>query len=113
MSSYSDINGLNYSTTYDFPNRGQAARVFDRNPVTQEILLTLTGAAAGSTALVANKRVQHSTSELGGVRTIETENKINRVTTSADVTAMSAMVNRSMTGAVQANLAGLWLGKAA
>lgn len=56
----------------------------------RELMLTLNGAAAGSTALVNRKRVQ-ATANLsqnvqGGLRTIETIDVINRVTTAADKT---------------------------
>lgn len=112
MSSYSDINGNDYSTSYSDPKRGTVARALERADVTQEILYTLTGAGAGATALVAKSRVQHSTSELGGVRAIETRNKINRATTATDLSEMQVMVNRTSRIALASNAAGLWLGKA-
>ena len=113
MASYSDINGLDYSPTYKNPLRRRSGDVLNRAPITQEILYTLTGATAGSTALVENKRVEHSTTELGGVRTIETEEKINRATTSADLSEMRAMILHSSRITLATDLAGNWLGKAA
>lgn len=44
---------------------------------------TLNGVAPGSAALATNKRIEANV-ELGGKRTIETENLVNRNTTAAD-----------------------------
>lgn len=56
----------------------------------RELLRTLLGAAAGSTATKTRSRVAHSTTELGGKRTIETQTLVNRATTSGDVTDLKA-----------------------
>lgn len=53
--------------------------------VLRELMDTLNGVAPGAAALKALTRITNST-ELGGKRTIETVNLINRVTTAADVT---------------------------
>lgn len=55
----------------------------------RELLLTLTGAAAGSAASDTNSRVEAST-ELGGRRTIETETLVGRNTTAGDATELVA-----------------------
>jgi hypothetical protein len=54
----------------------------------QEIMLTLNGAVAGATATAQHSRVQHSTTELGGQRTIETRTLINGATTAAQESAI-------------------------
>jgi hypothetical protein len=54
----------------------------------RELLITLNGAAAGSAALKQIKRVAAS-SELGGVRTIENEDIVNRVSAAGDVTEIN------------------------
>ena len=52
--------------------------------------LTLLGVVAGSTATETLKHIKaDATGELGGKRTIETENLVNRVTTSGDVTDLT------------------------
>jgi hypothetical protein len=64
----------------------------------KEIMLTLNGAAAGSAASATYKRVKSGevsgsfTSELGGLRTIETVTDISRVTTAADKTELDNQV---------------------
>lgn len=52
----------------------------------RELITELLGAAAGEAALAQLKRVAHSTSELGGVRSVETVDLVNRVTAAADDT---------------------------
>lgn len=55
----------------------------------REAAVTLNGVVAGSAALATNARVE-ANEELGGARTIETENLINRVTVAGDVTDITA-----------------------
>jgi hypothetical protein len=55
----------------------------------REILRTLDGAVAGTTATKGLGRVE-SNVELGGKRTIENESLVNRATTAADVTETKA-----------------------
>lgn len=52
----------------------------------RQILRTLDGAAAGSTATKTWPQIDASTSELGGKRIVNTINLVNRATTAADVT---------------------------
>jgi len=110
---YSDINGPDYTPAVDrTPLRYSISNVFERMPEDQEVLYTLIGAAPGALAQANRPRVQHSQTELGGVRVIENHYKVNRNTTADDVTAMQAMVNRSSRIPLAANKAGLFLGKA-
>lgn len=51
----------------------------------REILRTLDGAVAGAVATKTRARITNST-ELGGLRTVENVNLVNRATTAADVT---------------------------
>lgn len=71
--------------------RKQIARLLDRKQLRKDraLISTLLGAAAGSAASATLKRVAHSTSELGGVRTIETETLVSRNTTAADDTELT------------------------
>lgn len=55
----------------------------------REIMETLNGAVAGSTALKTRARIE-ANSELGGARTIESVELVNRATVSADVTEINA-----------------------
>lgn len=76
----------------------QLARVLSRRNYgrgkLRELMLTLTGAAAGATAAQSHSRVQAaqnlSENVQGGARTIETFESVNRATTSADETAIEA-----------------------
>lgn len=65
----------------------------------RELMIELTGAAAGAAALVQRKRVlaeaNLSENVQGGVRTIETKDIINRVTASADETNIEAALDLS------------------
>lgn len=74
--------------------RKNLARDFLRrfNLKDRELLRTLTGAAAGSTATKTVKRVAHSLVELGGKRTVEDLTLVNRATTAADVTDLKANI---------------------
>lgn len=53
------------------------------------LINTLLGTVAGSTATDTMKRVEHSQTELGGKRVIETETIVNRATTAADDTDLT------------------------
>jgi hypothetical protein len=77
-----------------------------RNRVYRELLDELIGATAGATALVAVKRVAHSTTELGGLRTIETRDMINRATAAADRTQLRDFFSEDSKIATPANGAG-------
>lgn len=68
------------------------ARIFNQKSMRsdRELISELLGAAAGDAALAELKRVAHSTTELGGVRAIETEELVDRVTTAGDVTELTA-----------------------
>lgn len=62
---------------------GRATRVI------RELYDTLVNGAVGATAELTQARVQHSTSELGGVRPIETQTLINRATVAGDATDLT------------------------
>lgn len=100
---------------------GSLTLLVDRNPLErvltrtlkkigkrQELMLTLNGAAAGSTATKAKGQVSHSTSELGGVRTVASVNEVNRATTSADKTAGDALLSQSTRVTTPSDGAGDW-----
>lgn len=73
------------------PLRRMAAMALSRKstmPIRHNLRI-LDGAVAGSTSTKNLARVANST-ELGGVRTIETEALVNRATTAADVTETKA-----------------------
>lgn len=70
------------------------------NAATKAKILALTGAVVGGTATETVKQVQHSaepgvSSANGGMRTIETKELINRVTTSDDLAEIDAALNLS------------------
>src|SRR6478609_9777111 len=75
--------------------KGYARRVIasllgrKQNMALREIMETLDGVAAGSAASKTLSRVANST-ELGGMRTIETETLVSRNTTAGDVTTINA-----------------------
>lgn len=81
-------------------NRSRVARGLSRaiygSAALREIMVTLTGAAAGSAAFASHKRVQAErdleANVQGGVRTIETFEAIDRNTTAGDVTDVTAML---------------------
>ena len=70
-------------------NRRFASMMLSRMRGLRELMLTLDGTAAGSTATEQNKRVA-AAEELGGVRTIETQDIVNRATVAGDVTTINA-----------------------
>lgn len=64
----------------------------------QAIMTALNGAAVGETASASHKRAEAvqglgSITNLGGERTVETKTDINRVTTSADETAVDDIID--------------------
>jgi len=73
------------------PRRREIAQAFGVKGLLdqRELLETLDGVVAGSTALKTRGRVQ-AAEELGGVRIIEQESIINRASTAADVTELNA-----------------------
>jgi hypothetical protein len=86
----SDFWGNNYSfINANSPIRRQIARLFNQYQTRSDraLLRALNGAAAGGAASATQKRVEHDRDELGGLRVIETQTFVNRVTTSADETA--------------------------
>lgn len=109
MTAYSGLfNGVhneNYALLVDeAPGRKHLSRILRKSKrgmrVTQELLLTTIGAAAGSAALAQHRRVKAvatpgGTNSQGGVRTIETVDLINRNSAAADVTALKAIVDRA------------------
>lgn len=70
------------------------ARVLDRrmNRKDRELMRVLLGAVAGTTATKQYKRIVHSLTELGGKRLMETVSLVNRATTAADDTDLSANI---------------------
>lgn len=72
------------------------ARLTDRKELRKDrrLEVTLLGAATGATATESLKRIAYPIlTEMGGKRTIETENLINRVTTAQDVTDLNTRYN--------------------
>jgi len=67
--------------------------------IQKELMLTLLGASAGSTALAQRSRVQYTDNTPGdpivhgGARTVEVEDQVNRATTAADTTHLTAILN--------------------
>lgn len=66
---------------------------------TRELLITLIGAAAGDTAASSHKRVQANADQennvQGGLRTIETFEAVNRVTTATDEAMFETALEQS------------------
>lgn len=75
------------------PARRAAARALAQKGtmVLRELMETLNGAASGSAASKTLGRIANST-ELGGLRTIETETLVSRNTDAGDITAINADV---------------------
>jgi hypothetical protein len=73
------------------------------NRVLKELFLTLVDGAVGDTALASHKQIKHSTTELGGLRTIETVTDINRATVAADITKLDTVLDNVMTKAYVAS----------
>lgn len=96
---YTDLpSGLGSLTVNKYPQRNRIKRVVNREGfrVFTELFDTLIGAAAGGSASATHKRIEAvvktSGPQGGGNRTIETITDINRVSTSADITALKEMV---------------------
>lgn len=72
--------------------RKVVGRLFNQKELRADraLMNALLGAVAGGTATDTLKRVQHSQTELGGKRTIETEILVNRATTAGDDTDLTA-----------------------
>lgn len=84
-------------------------RLARRMPKQAELLDELIGATAGATASVTRKRVAADLSDdLGGIRTIESREIINRATAAADRTALRAMFSTDSRIATPTNKAGTW-----
>lgn len=91
------------------PFRRALTRLARRLHKDAELMLTLNGAAAGAAALAQRKRVQHSLTELGGLRTIETRDILNRNTTAADKTEIDGYLSSDMQpNTYPADAAGDW-----
>lgn len=83
-SSFTSISGKGFG-------RMMVAKILAKkgNMALREIMETLDGVVAGSTASKTLARVANST-ELGGTRSIETETLVSRATVAGDVTAINA-----------------------
>ena len=105
---YSPLFGT-YSTTVDRNSLERiATKLFKRMNKRRGLMLALNGAATGGTATVQEKRVAHSTTNLGGVRSIETFTYVNRATTAADETAGDKVLNEDSRITTPTNKAGNW-----
>ena len=111
---WDDIGGSAHTLLVDKTSLGKRiARLLRQHgdTVDRELMLTLNGTAAGAAALANRYKVEHvgqpgEGADYGGVRTIETVDKINRVTTAADKTALDAIYAESRTQAYTADLSG-------
>jgi hypothetical protein len=90
------------------PLEKMVSRAFRRMNKRRGLMLALNGAATGGTATVTEKRVAHSTTNLGGVRTIETNTYVNRATAAADETAGDEVLTLNTRIATPTNGAGTW-----
>lgn len=106
MPSYTPLYGTYSMAVNRNPLERVVTRIIRRLGRRQRLMITLNGVVAGSTATSSRKRVVHSTTELGGRRSIETYNEINRATTAADVTAGTALLSKSSRTANPSNRAG-------
>jgi hypothetical protein len=97
MPSYSPLFGGNYAPTVDRNSMERVVtRLMKKLGKRQRIMVALNGTAVGgATATSSRKQVQHSTTELGGRRTIQTYYDVNRTTTAADKTANDALLFKS------------------
>lgn len=106
---YQPLYSSAYATTVSRnPLERAATRLFRRMNSRRGLMLALNGAATGGTATVQEKRVAHSTTNLGGVRSIETMTYVNRATTAADETAGDNVLNKTSRIATPTNKAGTW-----
>jgi len=81
------------------------AKMFRNGAMTSavtQLMYTLLGAAAGSTATKTKKQVQWQQGSPGGLIPIETITLVNRATTAADLTAFQALMTRNVFPAVYA-----------
>ena len=88
MPAYSPIFGTLSVTDRKALSR-QYFKLGRRTRVIRELMDTLINGAVGATAALTQARVQHSISELGGVRVIETQTLINRATDADDATDLT------------------------
>jgi hypothetical protein len=94
--SYSPIFGSAYAPiNNNYSGRKRIARLLNNRGARKdrELVRTLLGVIAGSTATKSYVRVTHPfgpSSNLGGVRPVETINLVNRATTAGDVTDLAA-----------------------
>lgn len=107
---WNNLYGINYSAlasngnTFEQNNRLRVhlSKLLSRDRGTRKlmsIMRALNGAAAGETATATHKVVSSDVQRgqplvNGGVRTIDTETDVSRVTTAADVTSINAMFDR-------------------
>lgn len=88
-------------------SRRNVARLFRKRGMRmlRELIVELTGTAAGAAALQQNTRVKHPTDsdDLGGSRAVETVDLINRVTTAADATDIDTKLVVSATAIAPAS----------
>lgn len=95
-----------HSLQFNRPSaRRNVARLFRKRGMRQfrELIIELTGSAPGNAALQQNTRVTHDADNLGGVRTVEVQDLINRVTTSADATDIDTELVLSATAIAPAS----------
>lgn len=83
VNTYSHVSGKN-------PIKRNVAQGLNQNSFRRikELMLELNGVAAGAAALAQHSRVAHAT-DMGGKRTIEVIDDVNRVTAAADVTEIA------------------------
>lgn len=105
---YSPLFGA-YSTTVDRNSMERVlTRLMKKLGKRKGLMLALNGAAVGGAASVNRKRVTHSRTELGGVRTIENNYLVNRNTVAADETDGDNLLNKSTRITTPTNAAGAW-----
>lgn len=103
---YSPLFNHSFPLATKSPNEKAFRRLAQRSPKIAELLDTLIGATAGATAAVSEKRVA-AADELGGARSVETRNIINRATTADDRAALRAMFATDSRIATPVNAAGV------
>lgn len=91
---FGDVAGLSSLTQISgrASGRRKIAQEFESHALypIRQVLSTLIGTAAGSTATKTFGQIDGSTAELGGKRVINTVNLVNRATTAGDVTEVTA-----------------------
>ena len=106
---YQPLFNSQYSTTVDRNSLERVVtKLIKKLGKRKGLMLALNGAAVGGAASVNRKRVAHSLTELGGVRTIENNYLVNRNTAAADETAGDALLNQTTRIATPTNRAGTW-----